>query len=302
MPTRLLWLAGLMAAVLFAGLAQADEAGSIAQAQAALEAARSNRVVRAFAALELDVAEQALERALAARAAGQASNEVEHLAYLAERRAAIARMQAKQRQIARALRSLSATHAMITQARALEAAAAARRAAVLAQRLARFDVEPYQHGLLLTPRDRWFEAGLTPAPRARRALAEAAALLLKLPEREALVLGYAARATPAAAGRGAAPTPGPDQEADRAAAIDPNDLGCVRAEVVRGFLISHGVDPRRIETTCVDPATALAAAPLPSAGPPAGLSAGETAIAILPVARAAPAQLIAGAIAPATAR
>jgi hypothetical protein len=88
-------------------------------------------------------------------------------------------------------------------------------------------------------------------------------------------------------------------QADAAAqtAIDRDDLGCARADVVRAFLISHGVDPRRIDATCVDPATALEAAP----APPAGSSAGETAIAILPPERSVPAQMIAGAIAPATA-
>jgi OmpA-OmpF porin, OOP family len=138
-------LAGLIGALLV-GSAGAQDATTLAQAQAALEAARSTRAVRALAAPELDAAEEALEQALAARDAGRPRGEVEHLAYLAERRAAIARMHAKERQIARALEELSATHALISEAQALEAAAAEQRARALAQRLARFDVQADRRG------------------------------------------------------------------------------------------------------------------------------------------------------------
>jgi outer membrane protein OmpA-like peptidoglycan-associated protein len=291
----LFWLSGLVLAdllgeLLLAGPAVAQEAVTIAQAQAALEAARSTRAVRVLAAPELDAAEEALERALAARDAGQPSGEVEHLAYLAERRAAIARMHARERQLARALRKLSAVHAVIGETRALEAAAAEGRARALAQRLARFDVREDRQGLLLTPHEPWFEADLTPAPRALRALAEAARLLGELPEREVVVLGYALRAAPHAAGRGAGTEamgqlPAHYQEADAASqrAIDPDDLGCVRADVVRAFLISHGVDPRRIVASCVAPQGAPQA------------SAGATAIAILTEQGSAVPRLSAGA-------
>jgi Domain of unknown function (DUF4398) len=300
-----LWLAGCVGALLCAGSA-ASAATTIAQAQAALEAARSTRAVRALAAPELDAAERALERALAARDAGQGRAEVEHLAYLAERRAAIARMHAKERQIARALSSLSATHAMLTEARALEAAAAQRRLLMLAQRLQRFDVRPQGSGLLLTPRAGWFEAGIAPAPHARRAAAEAAALLARLPEREVAVLGYAMRPAPHAAmhASGAAtpaadPPPAPAGPAAAAPqpAIDPDDLGCVRADVVRAFLISHGLDPRRVVASCVAAAGALEAALAPVAGP----AAGDVAIAILPEEDAARAPMPADLRDPATA-
>jgi hypothetical protein len=107
----LLWLAALALALLLFGPARAQDATSIAQARDALEAARSTRAVRVLAAPELDAAERALEHALAAQDAGQAEGEVSHLAYLAERRAAIARMRAEERRIARALASLSETHA-----------------------------------------------------------------------------------------------------------------------------------------------------------------------------------------------
>jgi outer membrane protein OmpA-like peptidoglycan-associated protein len=306
-PGRHLLLRGLagLASVLFVvGSAAAQDATTLAQAQAALEAARSTRAVRALAAAELDAAEEALGRALAAREAGRPRGEIEHLAYLAERRAAIARMHAKERQSARALEELSATHALISEAQALEAAAAEQRARALAQRLARFDVQADPQGLLLTPRGPWFEAGLAPAPRALRAIAEAAQLLGKLPGRQVVVLGYAVRAAPphdALASRGAgteaaSQLPALYQEADAAPqmVIQRDDLGCAQADVVRAFLISHGVDPRRIAARCVASPGAHEASTAQMVGP----SAGATAIAILPEGVPAWAPSIAGAIDP----
>jgi outer membrane protein OmpA-like peptidoglycan-associated protein len=280
---RWLLLLGLaLVGALLVGPVKAQDATTIAQAQAALEAARSTRAVRALAAPELDAAERALERALAARDAGRAPAEVEHLAYLAERRAAVARMRAEERLSALALRSLSATHALISEARAAEAEAAERRALQLARRLQRFDVRPDRHGLLLTPRERWFAGDLAPARRAVLAIAEAARLLGALPEREAAVLGYAMRGAPAqdgaSSGAAAAWLPAGHREVLASpTAAGPDDLGCVRADVVRALLISHGVDPRRIVARCVLPQGALG-----TAEPVAALPAGETAMAILP--------------------
>jgi flagellar motor protein MotB len=278
-------LAGLVGMLLLAGSAWAQDAATIAQAQDALEAARSTRAVRALAAPELDAAEQALERALAAHDAGRPRAEVEHLAYLAERRAAIARMYASERRAARALQSLSVAHALIVEARALEAEAAERRARALVQRLVRFDVRADRQGLLLTPRERWFESDLAPAPRAVRAIAEAARLLGALPERDVVVLGYVMRAAPQAAvpGRGEGAAAAPQlpahyrQDAAPAKVADREDIGCARADVVRAFLISHGVDPRRIVANCLAPPRVISAS-TGAVGPVAG----ATAILLLP--------------------
>jgi OmpA-OmpF porin, OOP family len=291
--SRLLWLAGLVG-VMLAGSAGAQDATTIARARDALEAARSTRAVRALAATELDAAERALERATAARDAGQAEDEVSHLAHLAEQRAAIARLRAEQRRVALTLASLSETHALLAEARALEVAAAKQRALELAQRLKRFDVRENGHGLLLTPRERWFDTGLMPTWHAARAIAEAARLLAELLERQAVVQGYAMREglphgamQSSGAASGAVPmrlaakyqesvTPG--------IAADRDDIGCVRADVVRAFLISNGVDPRRIVATCIAPQDALEASAQPGV-----LPAGETAIAIMPENGASPA-------------
>jgi outer membrane protein OmpA-like peptidoglycan-associated protein len=257
-----LWLVCLMH---LAGPARAQDATTIAQARNALEAARSTRAVRAYAAPELNMAEFALERALTALEADMPRSEIEHLAYLAQQRAAIAQMYAEERQSARRLETLSATRALILEARVLETAADERRARELAQQLERFDARADEHGLLLTPRVPWFETGLMPARRAVRAIAEAASLLGKLPERDVVVTGYAAHA---AAGDGVTPT----SLADRA------DLGCARADVVRAFLISNGVDPRRIVATCIAPQATRDSSATATDAPPDG----ETTIAILP--------------------
>ncbi len=295
-----LCIAGLCAALCLAEPVGAQETVTIIQARSALEEARSDRAVRALAASELDAAEQALERATAASDASRPASEVGHLAYLAQRRAAIARMQARQRRATRALDALSATHSLIQEARALEAAAAEQRVLDLAAGLKRFEVQADRHGVLLMPRRPWFETDLRPARHAVRAMAEAARLLDRLPDRQVVVVGYAARrdAFPDRGGvqvarMAAAPAdhdPGSDTSSDLPGGVaDGDDVGCARADVVRAFLISNGVDPRRIVTSCVVP-DAVAE---PSSGSVKRPSAGETVIAILSKNRLAGSPLIA---------
>lgn len=103
---------------------QGPVADPIDRARNALEAARSERAVRALAAAQLDAAEQALERALAALEAQQPHAEIEHLAYLAERRATIARLHARQRQAERERMDLSAAYGLTLEARPLAAGTA----------------------------------------------------------------------------------------------------------------------------------------------------------------------------------
>jgi OmpA-OmpF porin, OOP family len=258
------WLVCLIVEALLAGPAGAQDAATIAQARSALEAARSARVVRAFAAPELNAAERALERALAALEVDGPPSETLHLAYLAQQRAAIARMYAEERQSARRLKTLSATYTLILQTRALEMAADERRTREMAGRLERFDARADGHRLLLTPREPWFENGLMPGRRAVPAIAEAASLLGKLPERQVVVFGYAAHG---AAGDEVTPIPVADRD----------DLGCARADVVRAFLISKGVDPRRIVASCVAPRAMRDRLATANAPPD-----GQTTIAILP--------------------
>jgi outer membrane protein OmpA-like peptidoglycan-associated protein len=280
--TAVVLLAGLPAALLFTAPGWAQETTTIVQARGALEAARSTRAVRALAAPQLDAAEYALERALAALEAGQPRDEVEHLAYLAARRAAIARMHARQRRDERRLQELSATQALILEARALEAAAVEQRSQALAGRLKRFDVRSDREGLELTPREPWFETELAPSQRALQAIAEAARLLGQLPDREVVVLGYAERAMPR---HGATPA---SAASDHQAGRGPGslDLGCARADVVRALLISNRVDPRRIVASCVASPNAIEVPPgatIPATAPQITPTTRQTTIVILPV-------------------
>jgi outer membrane protein OmpA-like peptidoglycan-associated protein len=211
---------------------------AIGRARNALDAARSERAVRALAAAPLDVAEQALERALAALEAKQPRIEIEHLAYLAERRAAIAQLYARKRRAERELIDLSAAYGPSLEERLRESQAAERRTRQLAGKLQRFDVRESTRGLVLTPREPWFDDDMALAWRGARAITEAAALLGELPDPAVVVEGYADAVAP----------DGPVTD-DSAAAAD-GDVACARADVVRAFLISHGIDPRRIAATC----------------------------------------------------
>jgi outer membrane protein OmpA-like peptidoglycan-associated protein len=213
-------------------------ADPIGRARSALEAARSERAVRALAPAQLDAAEQAFGTALAALEAQQPQVEIEHLAYLAERRATIARLHARERQAEQELIDLSAAYGPILETRLRESAAAERRTRQLAGKLQRFEVRESARGLALTPREPWFDDDVILGWRGARAIAEAAALLAELPDPAVVVEGYADAVVPE------------EPVADSVATADQRAAACARAEAVRAFLISHGIDPRRIRATC----------------------------------------------------
>jgi outer membrane protein OmpA-like peptidoglycan-associated protein len=70
----------------------------LAKAQAAVQAARDDQLILAYAPARLADAEQPLQQAEAAAAEGADEQEVDHLAYLAEQEAAIARFHALEEQ------------------------------------------------------------------------------------------------------------------------------------------------------------------------------------------------------------
>jgi OmpA-OmpF porin, OOP family len=70
----------------------------LARAEAAVQAARDDQLVLAYAPARLHEAEQALTEAQAAAADGAEEQEVDHLAYLAEQEAAIAQFHAREEQ------------------------------------------------------------------------------------------------------------------------------------------------------------------------------------------------------------
>ena len=84
----------LCAALLAACAAPGARPASLMEAYAAVDAARSDRKVRAFAPAGLHEAETALAQAFRAWQAGQPEREVNQLAQLARQRASIARSQA----------------------------------------------------------------------------------------------------------------------------------------------------------------------------------------------------------------
>jgi hypothetical protein len=83
-----------LVALLVAGCAAPAAHPALEQAHAAVERARSAPRVRALAPAELDLAEIALEQAGAAARAGAPRGQVEHLAYVASQRAALAEARA----------------------------------------------------------------------------------------------------------------------------------------------------------------------------------------------------------------
>ena len=87
----------LCAALLAACAAPGARPASLMEAYAAVDAARSDRKVRAFAPAGLHEAETALAQAFRAWQAGQPEREVNQLAQLARQRASIARSQAIER-------------------------------------------------------------------------------------------------------------------------------------------------------------------------------------------------------------
>ena len=87
----------LLLAGLVAGCAAPAESPALRQADAAVERARSAPRVRALAPAELDRAEAVLEQARAAARAGASPDQVEHLAYVVQQRAALAEARATER-------------------------------------------------------------------------------------------------------------------------------------------------------------------------------------------------------------
>jgi Domain of unknown function (DUF4398) len=87
-------LALLCAALLAACAAPESRPAALMDAYAAVDAARSDRKVRAFAPAGLHEAETTLAQAFRAWQAGQPEHEVSRLAHLARQRAGIARSQA----------------------------------------------------------------------------------------------------------------------------------------------------------------------------------------------------------------
>lgn len=238
-------LACLMALALAACVGPAAPP-ALHDAHAALERARSAPRVRALAAAELDLAESALEQALAAARAGAPRADVEHLAYVAGQRAAFAEARAaaevarsETRLLRRALGPAAIEARVEGRRRALSredqerpapANAQTRRAAPAADREiaaaepdpVAADVETLPHDLTLSLAELPFEQA-EPTEKTLVRLAELAERLLREPARGLLIEADFGL---------------PEPEA--------RTLVERRVEVVRAFFLERGVAPARL--------------------------------------------------------
>ncbi len=119
---RLLPLTVAVLIALAPGCAAPAPNQAVLAAATAVEQARSSRVVRALAAFQLNQAEIALAHALTAWDDNQAGVEIDHLAYLAGQRAAIAHARAAERVAHEEIKALTAELEQLQQDRATPAA------------------------------------------------------------------------------------------------------------------------------------------------------------------------------------
>ncbi len=193
---------------------------SLQEARDAVGAASSDPTVVAQAPGKLDEAKADLGRTEAAFNAGGTQVEVDHLAYVTEQRAAIARATADERAALAEFNQLGAERdrlAVTSRDRQIQS---------LQSELADLRAQTTERGLVVTLDDVLFDtdrAQLTPGGELQVAhLAEA---LRQMPDRRVVVEGHT------------------DNTGSQAYN---NDLSQRRADAVEGFLITQGVDPTRI--------------------------------------------------------
>jgi outer membrane protein OmpA-like peptidoglycan-associated protein len=209
---------------------------SLTSARTTFEAVQSDPAVAERAPLELQQARDALDQSDAAWRRGDEQEDVDHLAYVAERRAQIAQEAARQRaaeattqnaDAARAQALVQARTAEAEQAR-MQAAAAQQRAETLDQQLARLRANQANQGpIVLTLGDILFDVnGATLKPGANTTITQLAQFLKQHPDRHVTIAGYT----------------------DATGGNSYNlQLSEARAQAVRTALISQGVNPASVE-------------------------------------------------------
>jgi outer membrane protein OmpA-like peptidoglycan-associated protein len=236
-------LCALILAAAIAGCA-APPHPALDQAHLGFQQVRDDPMVRAHAPIRLDEAEAAIVRAVAAYEAGESEAEVSHLAYLADQRVQIARARALERQALQRIATLDderqaiqldarIRQAELAERRARQAEFAERRARqaeaealALQQKLAELEAEQTERGLVLTLGDILFDVdGTELNPGGFQQVGRIADFLRAFPERNVLIEGHT----------------------DGTGADDYNEqLSLRRAYAVEDFLISEGIDPRRV--------------------------------------------------------
>ena len=219
---RLLVGASLIGASALLAACAGRDTRSVDEARSAVAAARTDQTVVTQAPEKLDEAEQALARTESALEARAPQVELDHHAYLAEQRAAIALATADEREALAEIEELGAERDR------LMLGAREREIESLEEQLAALEAQETERGLVVTLGDILFdvdEAQLTPGGELQGArLADA---LRQMPDRNILIEGHT----------------------DSTGSADYNlDLSQRRAGAVEGLLIVQGVDPTRIVT------------------------------------------------------
>jgi outer membrane protein OmpA-like peptidoglycan-associated protein len=194
---------------------------SMQEARAAVAAARGDQAVVAQAPEQLAEAEQALDRAEDAFRGGADQDEVDHLAYIAERRAGTAQALADERV------ALAEIEGLAEERDGLVVEARDRHIDVLEAELAELRADRTERGLVVTLGDEVLfdvdQAELKPG--GMQQLARVAEFLRENPDRNLLVEGHTDSTAPDAYNLA---------------------LSQRRANAVEDFLITQGVDPTRI--------------------------------------------------------
>lgn len=227
------------------------------EARDAFDRAAANNQVAQYAPAELGRARDALARAESAWKDRQEDTDVNHLAYLAQKRAQVAvnvgtqraadarvetagaererlrtEIRTREAQTAQASARSAQAQAQFAQTQAqnaqARAAAEAERANRLQQELATLQAKPTDHGLVVMLQDVLFDTGQAVLKEGAQArLAQLATVLKNHPERRILVEGFT------------------DSVGSDAANME---LSQARADAVRKALLSRGVPADRIET------------------------------------------------------
>jgi len=225
-------LAAAAASALAACANSPTETSSVTQAATAVNTVRNDPKVVSSAALELQEAEQALQRAQAAQAEGEDVVVVDHDAYLASRPAEIAAQTAQ-------LREVEAQIKLANQNRD-QALLGARTGQVqsLQQQLADLKAQQTDRGMVLTLGDVLFETGRSELrPGASRTVDQLAAFMQRNPTRSVEVTGFT----------------------DSTGSVELNQaLSERRADAVRSALVLRGIDPQRVITKGLGPALPVA--------------------------------------------
>ncbi|QBQ55030.1 OmpA family protein [Nitrosococcus wardiae] len=204
------------------------------RAEVAVEQVQTDPSITQYAPVKLDEAEEALQRARVAWEKDKSVEEVDHLAYLAQQRAAIAETAAAEKAAQAEIKDLAqGRQQMLVEVRELEAKQAREQAEMaegevreLKQRLEELKAKETKRGYVVTVGDILFEVGraeLTPG--GMQNLFRLVTFLKEFPDREIVVEGHTD-----STGSG----------------VYNQELSQQRANAVRNFLINNGIAPERI--------------------------------------------------------